>query len=118
MFENFNVSENKRPLVQYQYKASELFYNFVEPGAKHRLSLDELISGLKDLELEAKKAEGTSKWQKWLWFRFSVDDTLATTIADIQYTLSLPSNNRNRQLLIDKIKDAISLNGELLVYLS
>jgi hypothetical protein len=112
-----NVNENRKPLVQYQYKASELFFGFVEPGAKRRLSLDELVSGLKDLELEAKKAEGASDDQG-LWFRFSAYDTLATTISDIERTLSLPSNNRNRQLLIEQIRDAISLNGELSVYLS
>ena len=112
-----NVNESNKSLTQYQHKASELLHGFVEPGAKRRLSLEELIDGLKELEIAAKKSEGASEDQG-LWFKFSADDTLATTISDIERTLSLPSNNKNKQFLIEQIKNAISLNGELSVYMS
>jgi hypothetical protein len=97
-------------LIQFVYPCSVNFNNYLQSG-----NLENLIKGLKRVEHLAKK-EGTISGG--LWFRFSSDDALATTIRDIETDLSLPPTHNNRKFLIEKIEHAISLNTELEIYYS
>jgi hypothetical protein len=97
-------------LIQYRYPCEVNFYNYLQTG-----NLDNLIKGLKRVEQLAKN-EGTVSGD--LWFKFSFDDTLATTIRDIETDLSLPASHGNHKFLIERIKEAVDLNGTLEVYYS
>ena len=98
-------------LIQYVYSCEVNFYNYLQSG-----NLENLIKGLRRVETLARNEnEGTVSGD--LWFKFSSDDTLATTIRDIEKDLSFPSHN-NYKFLIERIEGAIDLNGELFVYYS
>jgi len=97
-------------LIQYVYSCEVNFYNYLQSG-----NLKNLIKGLKRVEYLAKN-EGTVSGG--LWFKFSSDDTLATTIRDIETDLSLPASHGNYKFLIERIKQAVDLNGTLQVFYS
>lgn len=102
-------------LIQYRYSCEEAMFEYL----KNR-NVQNLIERLKHIEeLHRKKIECTDD-KKGMWFRFGNDDTLATTINDIERDLNLPSNSDNHELLIDRMKMVIDLNPEteLLIYFS
>lgn len=49
-----------------------------------------------------------------LWFKFSDDDTLVTTIDDLERDLS----NSNRDFTLERIKEVINLDQELFIHYS
>jgi hypothetical protein len=97
-------------LIQYVYSCEVNFYNYLQSQ-----NLTKLIEGLSRVQILASN-ELKSKGD--IWFKFSEDDTLATTIRDIERDLSLPSIHNNHKFLIERIKDAIDLNGSLQVFYS
>ena len=50
-----------------------------------------------------------------MWFKFSQDDSLATTIEDLQKDLA---NSRNADFTKERMREAINLENELFIYYS
>ena len=104
-----------RNLIEYRYHIEELFFKFVT----NKISLAEMISALKHLEISVQiKNENT---EQGLWFKFGSKDTLCTTIDDLERDLN-PSN-KNYGFTFDRVVEAYTLRGvntdsELLIYFS
>ncbi len=98
--------------IIYRYKVESLFFNYL----KER-DLDFLIKKLYEIET---LIENTFEdfGNKGLWFKFFESDTAATTIGNINADLYLPENHPNHRLMIEILKDAIDLNGEIKIYFS
>tara|TARA_R110002012_G_scaffold319733_2_gene541175 strand:+ start:199 stop:510 length:312 start_codon:yes stop_codon:yes gene_type:complete len=100
-------------LIQYTYKASNLFFEYLQ----NRLSKEQLIIELYNIEQYHKEQIGGDELDgEDIWFKFSPDDTLATTIANLD--MDLEDTSINQKLFKEKIADAISLNGELRIFYS
>lgn len=95
-------------LIQYNYGISNLFFMYLNGD----ISKVELIESLKRVERRHKAEVGITGE---FIFKFSDDDTLSTTINDLDRDLD---NAKNRDFTMERMKDAISLNGELLIYYS
>ena len=76
------------------------------------MELDQLITELRTIEGYHRRLTDTSKD---LWFKFSNDDTLITTIEDLDKDLSSTSN---REFAMERLRESISLENELLIYYS
>ena len=98
-------------LIQYTSKISRLFASFL----KDEITKVQLITELRIVE-QYHKDLVQDKEGKDIWFKFSKDDNLVTTISDLDFDLIV--GNKNRDYTIDQIKLAISLQGELLIYFS
>lgn len=102
-------------LIEYRYHIEELFFKFVTD----KISLAEMISALKRLELTVQtKNENT---EQGLWFKFGTQDTLCTTIDDLERDLN--PNNKNYDFTFDRVVEAYTLrgvnnDGELFIYFS
>lgn len=83
-------------------------------------NVQNLIEKLKQIESHYKTTIECTDHEKGMWFNFGSNDTLATTISDIEKDLNLPNNHGNRELLIDKMKMIVDLNSgiELMIYYS
>jgi hypothetical protein len=94
-------------LNHFNHRISLLFQGHITGN----LTLEELIKGLKGIEVMHRKSvqENGS-----LWFKFSEDDTMATTIVDLEKDLS----DRNREFTLERIRESISLENELSIYYS
>ncbi len=92
-------------LIEYMYKAQQLFYDFLK-------DLDEgkLLDGLNKMEQHARETRGK---KRSLWFRFSAGDALATTIRNIKRDL----HNSNRKFRLERMESCIHSN-ELEIYYS
>ena len=103
-------------LFEYNFSCTYAMHKFLKNGDK-----DALISRLKEIEsIESAKrtddVEGAS-----MWFKFGSDDTLATTIDDIESALSLPIGHSNRDLIIesfDRVSKDLDHKKELRVFYS
>lgn len=93
-------------LIQYSYAISNNFFIYL----KGTISKDELIKRLREFEAHHKNAVKT---EGSLCFKFSEDDTLVTTIDDLDRDLS---DAKNKEFTQERMREAISLNGELLIY--
>lgn len=91
---------------QYHHRISILFQSYLTGD----LELDLLITELRKIE---DYHRGLTHTSKDLWFKFSQDDTLITTIDDLKKDLSSPSN---RKFTLERIKESISLENELLIH--
>ena len=102
-------------LIQYRYHIEELFFKFVTD----KISLVEMIEALKRLEVAVQtKYENT---ELGLWFKFGSQDTLCTTIDDLERDLN--PNNKNYGFTFDRVVEAYTLRGvstdsELFIYFS
>ena len=94
-------------LNHFNHRISLLFQGHITGN----LTLDELITGLKVIETMHRKSEQENGS---LWFRFSSDDTLATTIEELEKDLS----DKNRDFTSERIRESISLENELSIYYS
>jgi hypothetical protein len=101
-----------KDLTQYKWAVSEALFNLTYG----HWELKETIDRLRYIESHA-LANVKHKKDAGLWFRFSEDDTAATTIRDIERTYTIEPQ-KNREFMTECIKQAISLNGEIFVYLS
>ena len=98
-----------RQLIQYNSKVFNLFHEFLQNDNK-----DKLETELKVLEQYHKDLTRTKN--KEVWFKFSKDDTGATTISELISDLKIGSKNRNYRL--KQLEESISLDGELLIFYS
>ena len=101
-----------KDLTQYKWGVSEALFNLVNGN----WSITKSIGRLKEIEAHA-KANVEHKEGAELWFKLFIGDTGATTIQDIERTYT-SEPQQNRDYLTECIKQAISLNGEIFVYLS
>ena len=98
-----------RQLIQYNSKVFNLFHEFLQNDNK-----DKLETELKVLEQYHKDLTRTKN--KEIWFKFSKDDTGATTISELISDLIVGNKNRNYRL--EQMEESISLDGELLIFYS
>ena len=98
-----------RQLIQYNSKVFNLFHEFLQNDNKEKLETE-----LKVLEQYHKDLTRTKN--KEIWFKFSKDDTGATTISELISDLKIGSKNRNYRL--EQMEESISLDGELLIFYS
>lgn len=75
------------------------------------------IADLKTVEAKFKGVENNDDVYKSLWFRFSDDDTMATTINNIVADLTLPPFSRNYKFLIERFEYAVE-NDSLKAFIS
>jgi|LakMenEpi03Aug12_release.lakeMendotaPanAssembly.Ray.scaffolds.fasta_scaffold713119_2 hypothetical protein len=97
-------------LIEYRFYCENLFFKFV----KEQINISELENGLLNMEnnIGMKEVEPT----KEIWFKFSKDDTLCTTINNLIKDLNNPTNKEFR---IVQMTDCYSLGGnELEIYFS
>ena len=99
--------------IQYVYSCTDAIFNYLKDG-----DLDKLLTRLRKVENHAK--ETLKGDNKELWFKFGEDDTLVTTIAEIEIMLS--SNYKaNKEFLIEqfeRVTKDIHPENELLAYYS
>ena len=98
-----------KTLIQYNSKVSNLFHEFLQNENSNKLETE-----LKVLEQYHKDLTRTTN--KDIWFKFSKDDTGATTISELISDLKIGSKNRNYRL--EQMEESISLDGELLIFYS
>lgn len=94
-------------LNHYNHRVSVSFNNYLQ----EHITLDQLIQQLQSIEAQLSQ----DKSQSSIWFKFSKDDSLATTIEDLQKDLS---NAKNREFTLERMKEAINLENELFIYYS
>ena len=98
-----------KQLTQYNSKVSNLFHEFLQNGDKEKVKTE-----LKTLEKYHKDLTRTKN--KDIWFKFSKDDTGATTINELINDLTVGNKNRNYRL--EQLEESISLDGELQIFYS
>ncbi len=91
----------------YNHRVSVSFNNYLQG----HLSLEDLVDQLQRIESQLKQ----EKPEGGLWFKFSQDDSLATTISDLEKDLS---DNKNREFTMERMREAINLDNELFIYYS
>ena len=94
-------------ITKYHHRTSLLFQSYLTQD----LNLDELIQELRKIESLHRQ---TVSEEGSLWFKFSTDDTLVTSIDDLEKDLS----NGNREFTLERIGEGISLENEFLIYYS
>lgn len=94
-------------LNYYNHKISVSFNDYLQ----EHITLDQFIQQLRIVEAQLKQ----DKSQGSLWFKFSQDDSLATTIPDLQKDLS---DAKNREFTMERMREAINLENELFIYYS
>ncbi len=75
------------------------------------ITLDQLIQQLQKIEAQVKENSPKDS----LWFKFSQNDSLATTIEDLEEDLS---GSKNRDFTLERMEEAINLKNELFIYYS
>jgi hypothetical protein len=102
-------------LIHYRFTVENLFFKFT----KKQIDLDELITLLCMLEGEHRLVENLPNDDKGLWFKFSKNDTLATTISDIERTFTHDTRN-NQEFLLERMESVCGLNpdNELRIFYS
>lgn len=82
----------------YNHRVSVVFSNYLQGN----ITLDQLIQQLQRIEAQLKPDSSRST----LWFKFSQDDTLSTSIEDLKKDLS---EVKNREFTLERMKEAINL---------
>lgn len=95
---------------QHSHRISILFNDYLQG----HLELKELIQKLREIETLHKQNQKDIKSENTLWFKFSKDDNLVTTIDDLQKDLS----NHNRGFILERIREALNVDQELSIYYS
>lgn len=93
---------------QYHHRISVLFQSYLAGN----LEMENLITELRKIETYHRQQTKTSKD---LWFQFSKDDTFVTTIDDLEKDLS---SAKNKEYILERIGEGISLENELFIYYS
>lgn len=94
-------------LIQYRFTVENLFFKFI----KKEIDLDELITGLTKIETEHRYLNGLPNDDEGLWFKFGKDDTLSTTILNIERIFMYDSKN-NQEFLLERMEAACGLNPD------
>ncbi len=97
-------------LNQYNHRVSILFNEHIQ----NVLELDEFIQKLRALEDSYRQTLKSETSESSIWFKFSDDDTLGTTIDDLEKDLS----NANRNFTLERMREAINLDNELFIHYS
>ena len=110
-----SITTTMKNLIHYRFTVENLFFKFT----KKQIDLDELITLLCMLEGEHRLVENLPNDDKGLWFKFSKDDTLATTISDIERTFTHDTRN-NQEFLLERMESVCGLNpdNELRIFYS
>ena len=97
-------------LNQYSHRVSILFNDYLQ----NRLDLDGFIQKLRALEDLYRQNLKNDTQESFMWFKFSDDDTLVTTIGDLERDLS----SSNRDFTLERMREAINLDNELFIHYS
>jgi hypothetical protein len=110
-----SITTTMKNLIHYRFTVENLFFKFT----KKQIDLDELITLLCMLEGEHRLVENLPNDDKGLWFKFSKDDTLATTISDIERTF-MHDTKSNQEFLLERMGAVCGLNpdNELRIFYS
>ena len=110
-----SITTTMKNLIHYRFTVENLFFKFT----KKQIDLDELITLLCMLEGEHRLVENLPNDDKGLWFKFSKNDTLATTISDIERTFTHDTRN-NQEFLLERMESVCGLNpdNELRIFYS
>ena len=95
------------------YSCSVAMYNYL----KNR-DLQALLKALIELQERYQSLHGINKT---IWFKFGSDDTLCTTISNIDVALCLPEKHGNHKLMLEQfamVYNEMDANSELRVYFS
>ena len=95
---------------QYSLRISILFKDYLQG----HLDQEELIQKLRAIEVLHKQNQKDMQSENTLWFKFSQDDSLVTTIDDLHKDLS----NNNREFTLERIREALNVDQELTIYYS
>jgi len=87
----------KKNLIEYVYTATNRIFIFLKDGNQEKL-----IKTLTELENYVRAYNSIPDAK--LSFKFGEDDTLITTINDINTDLSLPKKSKNREFLIERFE--------------
>lgn len=92
-----------------KFKVENAFFNY----SKRNIGVSELVNELNEAEKQI-SSRNPEVENANLWFKFGVDDTLATTIQDVKNDLSLSHSHPNRMFLDEKINLCMenSLNSD------
>lgn len=91
----------------------KIIKNQFEDYSKEKIHLEDFIENL--LNIQEIYREENKKKNHDLWFRFSKDDTLVTTIQDLFNDLQM--SNINRNFTIDRVNDSV-VNNSLSIHFS
>lgn len=113
-----------RNLIEYRFSCELLFFKYL----KNQISTKELIDGLKAVEkrvirdhIERTEVDLDMSIEEinecGLWFKFGKDDTLVTTISDIEREVG---NLNHRDFRMEAFERVVGLNpdNELEIYFS
>ncbi|MEX0597123.1 MAG: hypothetical protein WD512_11540 [Candidatus Paceibacterota bacterium] len=93
-------------LIQYSSNISQSFWHYLN-GA---MTAEGLIRSLRNIQAIHRDETNT---KKDLCFKFSKDDTLVTTINDLEKDLH---RINDREFTQERMRESISLQGELFIY--
>ncbi|UJH90941.1 hypothetical protein LZ575_19975 [Antarcticibacterium sp. 1MA-6-2] len=79
-----------------------------------QLELTEFIERLRTIEDMHKQAVNDTDSDSGLWFKFSEDDTIVSTINDLERDLA----DSNRNYTLKRMREALNLDQELSVHYS
>lgn len=97
-------------LNQYNHRVSILFNDYLQ-GV---IDLEKFIQKLRTVEDMHKHTIDGNTQKNSMWFKFSDDDTLGTTIDDLKRDLS----DTNRDFTLERMREAINLEEELFIHFS
>lgn len=102
-------------LIEYNYSCTNAMFNFLKDN-----DLDALLEDLKRIEGIVSRNQISSANEASLWFRFGSDDTLSTTIRNIEVDLASSSNNDHKYMIenFEMVTKDINHENELRVYYS
>ena len=102
-------------LTQYIYSVTNAFFKYYT-----YTDLNLLITTLNQIQNHAKINLENTEENMELWFKFGNHDTIAWDIQDIKNTLNLNHNTPNKILLMENIKNILSINpdNQIKVFLS
>ena len=97
-----------KKLIQYNSTVGQLFFKYLNG----KIETFSLIAGLNFVQDHHRKETGTNGT---LSFKFSEDDTMVTTIADLERDLA---DAKNREFTLERMRECTHLQGELIIYYS
>jgi hypothetical protein len=103
-------------LIQYNYSITNAIFNFLKDGDKANF-----VERLKMYERHAFVNRVSTDADASMWFKFGTNDTLATTIDDIERTLELPTTHGNYKHMIEGfelVTEDLDHKKEIRVYYS
>lgn len=109
----YNTYQSKQDLVEFRDICTKLMFSYLRTR-----ELSRLVDNLKDTEEFIATKTNMNIPDGGLWFKFGKDDTLATTIDDIRYTLSSAVDTSKREFLLEQMRSVTTKNQELYVYFS